>query len=50
MVAAGLELPHHRDGSGSDEITAAASNEAVSCRVSDGKPFENRGSDFKAHQ
>jgi hypothetical protein len=25
------------------------SDEAVSCRVSDGKPFENRGSDFEAH-
>jgi hypothetical protein len=26
------------------------SDEAVSYRVSDGKPFENRGSDFEAHQ
>ncbi len=26
------------------------SDEAVSCRVSDGKPFDNHGSDFEAHQ
>ena len=32
------------------ELPQPPSDEAVSCRVSDGKPFANRRSGFEAHQ